>query len=162
MANRRTRFYGIGWEYVHVAIDDYTRIAYAEVLRDEKARSSIAFLRRARDWYARHGIQIQRVLSDMAPATRTTLPTPAPSSALAPADQGVHSANERQGGAAHPDAAPRMGVSEGVPEVPPPYSSSATLPALLQPQAAARRMRCAHADEEIGARRVNKVMRNDT
>jgi len=62
--DRSTRFYGIGWEYVHVAIDDHTRIAYAEVLCDEKARSSIAFLRRARDWYARHGIQIQRVLSD--------------------------------------------------------------------------------------------------
>ena len=62
--DRSRRFYGIGWEYVHVAIDDHTRIAYAEVLRDEKARSSIAFLRRARDWYARHGIQIQRVLSD--------------------------------------------------------------------------------------------------
>ena len=62
--DRSTRFYGIGWEYVHVAIDDHTRIAYAEVLCDEKARSSIAFLRRARDWYARHGIQIQRVFSD--------------------------------------------------------------------------------------------------
>ena len=62
--DRSTRFYGIGCEYVHLAIDDHTRIAYAEVLCDEKARSSIAFLRRARDWYARHGIQIQRVLSD--------------------------------------------------------------------------------------------------
>ena len=62
--DRRTRFHGIGWEYVHVAIDDHTRIASAEVLRDEKVRSSIAFLRRTRDWYARHGIQIQRVLSD--------------------------------------------------------------------------------------------------
>ena len=40
--DRSTRFYGIGWEYVHLAIDDHTRIAYAEVLRDEKARSSIA------------------------------------------------------------------------------------------------------------------------
>ena len=40
----------IGWEYVHVAIDDHTRLAYAEVLRDEKANSSIAFLQRARNW----------------------------------------------------------------------------------------------------------------
>ena len=62
--DRTTRVYGIGWEYVHVAIDDHTRLAYAEIMRDEKAHSSIAFLRRARDWYARHGIQIQRVLSD--------------------------------------------------------------------------------------------------
>ena len=62
--DRSTRFYGIGWEYVHVAIDDHTRLAYAEVLRDEKANTAIAFLRRARDWYARRGIEIQRVLSD--------------------------------------------------------------------------------------------------
>ncbi len=58
------KFRGIGWEYVHVAIDDHTRLAYAEVLRDEKANSSIAFLQRARNWYARRGIEIQRVLSD--------------------------------------------------------------------------------------------------
>jgi len=62
--DRSTRFYGIGWEYVHVAIDDHTRIAYAEVLRDEKASTAIAFLHRARDWYARQGIEIQRVLAD--------------------------------------------------------------------------------------------------
>lgn len=62
--DRSTRFYGIGWEYVHVAIDDHTRVAYAEVLRDEKAHTAIAFLRRAREWYARRGIEIQRVLSD--------------------------------------------------------------------------------------------------
>ena len=62
--DRTTRVCGIGWEYVHVAVDDHTRIAYAEVLRNEKADTSIAFLRRARDWYARRGIEIQRVLSD--------------------------------------------------------------------------------------------------
>ncbi|HUJ29233.1 MAG TPA: IS481 family transposase [Myxococcales bacterium] len=62
--DRRTRVCGIGWEYVHVAIDDHTRLAYAEVLRDEKADSSIAFLLRARDWNRRHGIEIQRVVSD--------------------------------------------------------------------------------------------------
>ena len=62
--DRTTRVYGIGWEYVHVAIDDHTRLAYVEVLRDEKAKTAIGFLRRARDWYARRGIEIQRVLSD--------------------------------------------------------------------------------------------------
>jgi len=62
--DRSTRFYGIGWEYVHVAIDDHTRLAYAEVLRDEKASTAIGFLRRARDWYGRHGIELHRVLTD--------------------------------------------------------------------------------------------------
>ncbi len=54
----------VGWEYVHVAVDDYSRLAYAEVLPDEKAATAIAFLRRARAFYARYGIQIERVLTD--------------------------------------------------------------------------------------------------
>jgi transposase InsO family protein len=55
---------GVGWEYVHVAIDDHTRLAYAEVLRNEKRQTAVGFLRRAHDWYTRQGINIQRVLSD--------------------------------------------------------------------------------------------------
>jgi len=54
----------IGWEYVHVAVDDYSRLAYAEVLSDEKATTAIAFLRRARAFFARHGIPVERVLTD--------------------------------------------------------------------------------------------------
>jgi len=54
----------IGWEYVHVAVDDYSRLAYAEVLPDERAASAIAFLRRAGAFFARRGIRIERVLTD--------------------------------------------------------------------------------------------------
>jgi transposase InsO family protein len=54
----------VGWEYVHVAIDDYSRLAYAEVLDDEKANTAVAFLRRAVAFYARHGIRVERVLTD--------------------------------------------------------------------------------------------------
>src|SRR5712691_1420501 len=53
-----------GWEYVHVAVDDYSRLAYAEVLTDEKAATAIGFLRRALAFFARHGIQVERVLTD--------------------------------------------------------------------------------------------------
>jgi len=53
-----------GWEYVHVAVDDYSRLAYAEVLADEKATSAIGFLRRALAFFARHGIRVERVLTD--------------------------------------------------------------------------------------------------
>jgi transposase InsO family protein len=53
-----------GWEYVHIAIDDYSRLAYAEVLTDEKASTAIGFLRRAVAFYRRHGITIERVLTD--------------------------------------------------------------------------------------------------
>jgi transposase InsO family protein len=54
----------IGWEYVHVCVDDYSRLAYAEVLRDEKAATAIGFLQRAIAFYARHGITVERVLTD--------------------------------------------------------------------------------------------------
>jgi transposase InsO family protein len=54
----------VGWDFVHVAIDDATRLAYAEVLADEKASTAVAFLRRAREFFARHGITIERVITD--------------------------------------------------------------------------------------------------
>jgi transposase InsO family protein len=53
-----------GWEYVHVAVDDATRLAYVEVLADEKAKSAIAFLGRAIRFFRRYGIKAERVLTD--------------------------------------------------------------------------------------------------
>ena len=62
-----------GWEYVHIAIDDATRLAYAEVLPDEKASTAIAFLRRAIAFYARHGISVERVMTDNGSAYRSAV-----------------------------------------------------------------------------------------
>jgi transposase InsO family protein len=53
-----------GWDFVHVAVDDATRLAYAEVLSDEKAATAIGFLRRARRFYASYGITVERVMTD--------------------------------------------------------------------------------------------------
>jgi transposase InsO family protein len=53
-----------GWEYVHVAVDDYSRLAYAEVLKDERATTATGFLRRALAFYRRHGVVVERVLTD--------------------------------------------------------------------------------------------------
>lgn len=53
-----------GWEFLHIAIDDRTRLAYAELLPNEKSETSAAFLRRAAVFYRRHGITIERVMSD--------------------------------------------------------------------------------------------------
>jgi hypothetical protein len=53
-----------GWEAVHVAIDDATRLAYAEVLPDEKATTAAALLGRAISSYARYGVRVERVLTD--------------------------------------------------------------------------------------------------
>ena len=65
----------VGWEYVHVAIDDATRLAYAEVLADEKATTAVGFLRRAIAFYAAHGITTQRVMTDNGSAYRSTIHT---------------------------------------------------------------------------------------
>jgi transposase InsO family protein len=54
----------IGWDYVHIAIDDATRLAYAEVLSDEKASTAIAFLRRATAFFQRHGMTVRELLTD--------------------------------------------------------------------------------------------------
>ena len=54
----------VGWECVHIAIDDATRLAYAEVLADEKATTAIAFLRRAIEFYRRHGITVEQLITD--------------------------------------------------------------------------------------------------
>jgi transposase InsO family protein len=59
-----------GWEFVHVAIDDHSRLAYAEVLSDEKAGSAVGFLHRALAFFARHGIAVQRVMTDNGSAYR--------------------------------------------------------------------------------------------
>jgi transposase InsO family protein len=67
------RRYEQGWEYVHVCVDDCTRLAYAEVLPDEKASTAIAFLRRAVAFYRRHGIRVERLLTDNGSAYRSTV-----------------------------------------------------------------------------------------
>lgn len=55
---------GIGWDAVHVAVDDATRLAYVEVLPDEKALTAVGFLRRAIKHFARYGITVERVITD--------------------------------------------------------------------------------------------------
>jgi transposase InsO family protein len=66
--DRRSRVRGIGWEYVHVCVDDCSRLAYAEVLVDERGVTVAAFMRRALAWFRARGVLVQRVLSDNGPA----------------------------------------------------------------------------------------------
>ncbi len=68
-SQRRTRREGrlrgvAGWEYVHVMVDDHSRLAYAEVLDDLTASCAVAFLRRAVAWFAERGVKIEAVMSD--------------------------------------------------------------------------------------------------
>ncbi len=67
-----------GWEFVHVCVDDATRLAYVEVLEDEKAPTAVGFLRRAIAFYRARGITVQRVIPTTAPPTfRSCTPSPA-------------------------------------------------------------------------------------
>jgi transposase InsO family protein len=68
--DRTTRSRGVGWEFVHVAVDDATRLAYVEVLTDEKAATAVGFLRRALAFFRRYGIRVERVLTDNGPCYR--------------------------------------------------------------------------------------------
>jgi len=68
VTGKRTRqAKGAGWERVHVCVDDATRLAYVEVLSDEKARTSVGFLKRAVAFYGAHGITVERVMTDNGP-----------------------------------------------------------------------------------------------
>ena len=66
----------IGWECVHIAIDDCTRLAYAEVLADEKATTAVGFLRRAIAFYERHGITVEQLITDNGSAYQLRSCTP--------------------------------------------------------------------------------------
>jgi len=61
-----------GWEFVHVAVDDATRLAYAEVLPNEQGETAAGFLQRAVAWFASFGIDVERILSDNGPCYRST------------------------------------------------------------------------------------------
>ena len=63
-SNERTCGKGAGWEYVHVCIDDASRIAFSQIRPDEKKESAIAFLKAAIAYYARLGVSVARVMTD--------------------------------------------------------------------------------------------------
>lgn len=63
-SNRRSRGEGLGWEFVHVCIDDASRVAFVQVMKDEKKNSAIAFLKAAVAYYATLGVKVQRVMTD--------------------------------------------------------------------------------------------------
>ena len=67
-SNRR----GTGWEYVHVAVDDASRLAYTELLPKERKDSAVAFTARAIDWFAEHRVIVERIMTDNGSAYRAS------------------------------------------------------------------------------------------
>jgi transposase InsO family protein len=62
-----------GWEFVHVAVDDATRLAYVEVLADERGQTAAGFLRRAVAFFGEHGVSVERMMSDNGACYRSTV-----------------------------------------------------------------------------------------
>ncbi len=62
---------GIGWEYLHLAVDDHSRLAYSEILADEKRGSCLTFLFNALRFFRRHGATVERVMTDNGPAFKS-------------------------------------------------------------------------------------------
>ena len=60
----QNRHRGIGWDFIHVCIDDHSRVAYLEIHEDERKETAAGFLRRAAAWFQRRRIRIERVLTD--------------------------------------------------------------------------------------------------
>ena len=83
--------YSTGYEYLHVMIDDYSRVAYAELLDDLTAACAVTFLRRAVAWFAERGVQVRAVMSDnrVVLCRATTTPQRYTSSALNTAAPGL-------------------------------------------------------------------------
>jgi len=62
--DRQSKSRRVGWEYLHLAIDDHSRVAYSEILPDEKRRSCLRFLFNALRFFRAHGVKVQRVMTD--------------------------------------------------------------------------------------------------
>jgi transposase InsO family protein len=72
-SSRRGRGEGLGWEYLHVAIDDASRLAYTALMPDEKQESAVRFLEDALAWFEAHGVAAERVMTDNGSAFRSKL-----------------------------------------------------------------------------------------
>ncbi len=103
---------GVGWEFVHVCIDDASRVAFSQVMHDERKASAVAFLKAAVAYYASLGVTVERVMTDngscySSHAFRRRLQRARPQ---AHPHQALHPQDQRQGRALHPDRAARMGL----------------------------------------------------
>ena len=152
--HRRGRKRGSGWEYLHVAIDDASRLAYTEVLASETGEACAGFMTRAARWFAACGVRIQRVMSDNAFAyTNSRLFKDALKAIGARhiTTRPYNPKDQRQGRALHPDRAQRMALCQILQLLRQQDRRHATLDSLVQsPQTPRRHQRIytRHKDEQ--------------
>jgi len=121
--DRRSRARGVGWDFLHVAIDDASRLAYSEILPDERQESAVAFLGRALAWFTGLGVTVERVMTDNGSAYLSHAFRDACRTAglkhkrTRPYTPRTNAQNQRQGRALHPDLPARMGLPAGLPQL---------------------------------------------
>jgi transposase len=101
---------GAGWEFVHVAIDDHSRIAFAKIMGSERKRSATAFLKAACTYYASLGIKVERVMTDNGACYN---PSPSEEAASASAFGTSAPGLTRRGPTARPSASSRAACANG-------------------------------------------------
>ena len=114
--DRTRRARGIGWDFLHVCVDDASRLAYTEILPDERQESAVAFLERALAWFAGLGVTVERVMTDNGSAYRSH------AFRQAVHDAGLKHKRTRpytprtngKGGTIHPDQPARMGLPASI------------------------------------------------
>jgi hypothetical protein len=146
-AKRRAR---IGYDYVHSMVDDHSRLAYSEILPDEKGPTCAAFMLRAAEYFAAHGITgIERVLTDNHWSYRrsTDVRDAIAARRQAQVHQAALSVAERQGREVQPDPAGRVGLPPGLPDQRRQISCSCALARALQHSPSPHRTRRAAADQ---------------
>ena len=132
--DRRRSSPGVGWEYLHVCVDDATRLSYSEVLANERAVTVTAFAERAVAFFAALGVSVERVMTDNGSGYVFTPVRRQPGTPRDPThpDPAVPASNKREGGALHPDRAQRVGLPEALPDLGAPDGRPGSLPAAIQ------------------------------
>ena len=135
--DRTQRSREAGWDFLHVCIDDHSRLAYVETLADERTETSTAFLRRAVCWFRRQGIRTERVMTDNGSCYRAHAFTQT-CRELGTRHLLTRPYTPRTNGKAErfiQNAAARVGLRPALPHLEPANEAARSLAALLQPLA---------------------------
>ena len=125
-----------GWEALHVAIDDHSRLAFTQILPDQKTDTTIAFLKDAVDFFARHGIRVRALLTQRQQLSFAPVPPRLPADGPpTPPHSSLLASNQRQSRTLHPDRSARMGLRHSLARFRRTKPLSPSLDRLLQPRA---------------------------
>jgi transposase-like protein len=140
---------GIGHDYVHSAVDDHSRLAYSEVLADEQTFTCVGFLHRALAFFTRHGVTVQRVLTDNAPGYTSGMLTAALAAggAAHKRTRPYRPGDQRQGRTVQPHPAGRVGLRPGLHQQPAAHRRAGRLAAPVQPSPCPHRTRRPPTDQ---------------